>query len=285
MKVVLSAGARLRLREHSRRSQADVRSATAHLWHVMRYYAHYGHRDFILCLGYRATPSRFFSATASRLQHFVLSDGGRGRAARSDIETADHFADTGLDTTIGERLRRVRTAWPARRSSWPTTGRRDRRPARSPRRAFRADRATAPSSRAPSYVPRVSADTTARSQPRDSPRPTCGSTAGVPLPGGSSTPSTPARTYGRPIRRLGRRRASRRVPYDGIWVSSTPSRTSRSCNARGPGKGALAVWRNGSAARVSCGPVPPALGLPGDRQRRGQPPATSARRGRRAAAR
>src|SRR6516164_8583623 len=24
------------------------------LWHVMKYYAHFGHRDFILCLGYRA---------------------------------------------------------------------------------------------------------------------------------------------------------------------------------------------------------------------------------------
>ena len=24
------------------------------LWHLMRYYAHYGHKDFILCLGYRA---------------------------------------------------------------------------------------------------------------------------------------------------------------------------------------------------------------------------------------
>ena len=24
------------------------------IWHVMKYYAHYGHKDFILCLGYRA---------------------------------------------------------------------------------------------------------------------------------------------------------------------------------------------------------------------------------------
>ena len=24
------------------------------LWHVMKYYAHYGHKDFILCLGYKA---------------------------------------------------------------------------------------------------------------------------------------------------------------------------------------------------------------------------------------
>ena len=24
------------------------------IWHVMKYYAHYGHKDFILCLGYKA---------------------------------------------------------------------------------------------------------------------------------------------------------------------------------------------------------------------------------------
>ena len=31
------------------------------LWHVMRYYAHYGHKDFILCLGYKAdTIKRYF---------------------------------------------------------------------------------------------------------------------------------------------------------------------------------------------------------------------------------
>ena len=26
------------------------------IWHVMRYYAHYGHKEFILCLGYGAQP-------------------------------------------------------------------------------------------------------------------------------------------------------------------------------------------------------------------------------------
>ena len=34
------------------------------LWHLMRYYAHFGHNDFILCLGYRA------DAVASRIMGF-----------------------------------------------------------------------------------------------------------------------------------------------------------------------------------------------------------------------
>ena len=30
------------------------------LWHVMRYYAHYGHTDFVLCLGYGASAVKDF---------------------------------------------------------------------------------------------------------------------------------------------------------------------------------------------------------------------------------
>ena len=28
------------------------------LWHIMKTYAHYGHKDFILCLGYKGKSSR-----------------------------------------------------------------------------------------------------------------------------------------------------------------------------------------------------------------------------------
>jgi glucose-1-phosphate cytidylyltransferase len=44
------------------------------LWHVMRYYAHYGHTDFILCLGYGATAVKDFFLTydETRSNDFVL---------------------------------------------------------------------------------------------------------------------------------------------------------------------------------------------------------------------
>ena len=82
------------------------------LWHVMRYYAHYGHRDFILCLGYRADAIKdyFLHYDEAASNDFVLSEGGR-RVELLGSDIADWritFADTGLDTTIGERLRRVR---------------------------------------------------------------------------------------------------------------------------------------------------------------------------------
>jgi len=82
------------------------------LWHIMRYYAHFGHTEFILCLGYGAQVVKdyflHYEETASN--DFVLSDSGR----QIDLVSTDisdwriTFADTGLTTQIGERLRRVR---------------------------------------------------------------------------------------------------------------------------------------------------------------------------------
>jgi glucose-1-phosphate cytidylyltransferase len=115
MKVVLFCGGRgLRLREHSEAiPKPMVRIGYRPiLWHVMRSYAHYGYRDFILCLGYRgdAIKDYFLRYEEALSNDFVLSDGGRRvELLGSDIEDwRITFADTGLDATIGERLRRVR---------------------------------------------------------------------------------------------------------------------------------------------------------------------------------
>ena len=115
MKVVLFCGGRgLRLREHSEAIPKPMVPIGYRpiLWHVMRYYAHFGHRDFILCLGYRADAIKdyFLHYDEAVSNDFVLSDGGR-RVELLGSDIADWritFADTGLDTTIGERLRRVR---------------------------------------------------------------------------------------------------------------------------------------------------------------------------------
>ena len=115
MKVVLFCGGRgLRLREHSEAIPKPMVPIGYRpiLWHVMRYYAHFGHRDFILCLGYRgdAIKDYFLHYDEAVSNDFVLSDGGRQiELLTSDIaDWRITFADTGLDTTIGERLRRVR---------------------------------------------------------------------------------------------------------------------------------------------------------------------------------
>jgi len=82
------------------------------LWHLMKYYAHFGHRDFILCLGYRGDLIKHYFLNYEEFvtNDFVLSQGGRHRELlSSDIEDwRITFVDTGLTTTIGERLRLVR---------------------------------------------------------------------------------------------------------------------------------------------------------------------------------
>ena len=82
------------------------------LWHVMRYYAHFGHTDFILCLGFgaRAVKDYFLNYHETHSNDFVLSKGGEQvELLGSDIsEWNITFIDTGIDTAIGERLRRVR---------------------------------------------------------------------------------------------------------------------------------------------------------------------------------
>ena len=81
------------------------------IWHLMRYYAHFGHRDFVLCLGYRGDMIKhyFLNYEESVSNDFVLSDGGRKRELlNSDIDDwRITFVDTGLNTNIGQRLKAV----------------------------------------------------------------------------------------------------------------------------------------------------------------------------------
>jgi glucose-1-phosphate cytidylyltransferase len=82
------------------------------LWHVMRYYAHYGHTDFVLCLGYGASAVKdfFLSYDETRSNDFIFNGSGRNvELFKTDIsDWRITFVDTGLHSAIGERLRRVR---------------------------------------------------------------------------------------------------------------------------------------------------------------------------------
>ncbi|MFI6865269.1 glucose-1-phosphate cytidylyltransferase [Nocardia sp. NPDC050406] len=80
------------------------------IWHVMRYYAHFGHKDFILCLGYGAAHIKnFFLTYQESISNDFVIRGGRVELLRSDIsDWTITFVDTGVESPIGERLRRVR---------------------------------------------------------------------------------------------------------------------------------------------------------------------------------
>jgi glucose-1-phosphate cytidylyltransferase len=81
------------------------------LWHVMRYYAHFGHKDFILCLGYRGDVIKnyFLNYSECVSNDFTLSEGGKKlELAASDIhDWKITFVDTGLASNIGQRLKAV----------------------------------------------------------------------------------------------------------------------------------------------------------------------------------
>ena len=80
------------------------------IWHVMRYYAHFGHKEFVLCLGYGAQHIKdyFLNYDETASNDFTLRR-GEVELRGSDIQDWEiTFVHTGLDSPIGERLRRVR---------------------------------------------------------------------------------------------------------------------------------------------------------------------------------
>ena len=113
MKIVLFCGGQgLRIRDAE-----DIPKPMVHigyrpiLWHVMKYYAHFGHKDFILCLGHRAEAVKNYFLTYNECasNDFVLSSGGK----KLDLLNKDihdwriTFADTGINSNIGQRLKAV----------------------------------------------------------------------------------------------------------------------------------------------------------------------------------
>jgi glucose-1-phosphate cytidylyltransferase len=80
------------------------------LWHVMRYYAHFGHRDFILCLGHGAHHIKdfFLHYDETAATDFVLRGADVELLGGDVLDWTITFVHTGLESTIGERLRRVR---------------------------------------------------------------------------------------------------------------------------------------------------------------------------------
>lgn len=114
MKVVLFCGGLgMRLRDYSEtipKPMVEIGYRPI-LWHLMKYYAHFGHKDFILCLGHRADAIKnyFLNYNECVSNDFVLSRGGKKlELYNSDIqEWRITFADTGIHATIGQRLRAV----------------------------------------------------------------------------------------------------------------------------------------------------------------------------------
>jgi len=114
MKVVLFCGGfGMRLREYSESIPKPLVNIGYRpiLWHIMKYYAHFGHKDFILCLGWKANDIKqyFLNYDECISNDFTLSSGGR----KIDLLNSDThdwnitFVDTGTTNNIGQRLKAV----------------------------------------------------------------------------------------------------------------------------------------------------------------------------------
>jgi len=94
MKVVLFCGGLgTRLREHSETIPKPLATIGPRpiIWYLMRYYAHFGHKEFVLCLGYRG----------EMIKEFFQSEG------ECPSDWTVHFVETGQEATIADRLRAV----------------------------------------------------------------------------------------------------------------------------------------------------------------------------------
>jgi glucose-1-phosphate cytidylyltransferase len=114
MKVVLFCGGMgMRLRDYSGKIPKPLVEVGPRpiLWHLMKYYAHFGHNEFVLCLGYggQAIKEFFLNYNECEMNDFVYADGGRSvELLGTDIENwRITFVDTGLTSNVGERLRRI----------------------------------------------------------------------------------------------------------------------------------------------------------------------------------
>jgi glucose-1-phosphate cytidylyltransferase len=114
MKVVLfCGGAGMRLRGYA----DDVPKPMVQigtrpiLWHLMKYYAYFGHKDFVLCLGYKGNVIKdyFLHYDESVSNNFVWSQGGKNiQFLNRDIDDwTITFVETGATANIGERLKAV----------------------------------------------------------------------------------------------------------------------------------------------------------------------------------
>jgi glucose-1-phosphate cytidylyltransferase len=113
MKVVLFCGGLgMRIRDNENIPKPMITIGYRPIvWHLMKYYAHFGFKDFILCLGYRADyiKNYFLTYNECASNDFTLSEGGR----RVDLLKSDisdwriTFVDTGLHSNIGMRLKAV----------------------------------------------------------------------------------------------------------------------------------------------------------------------------------
>ena len=112
--VILCGGMGTRLREETEykpKPMVDIGGRPI-LWHIMKYFSHFGHTDFVLCLGYRGNfIKEYFLNYEAMNNDFTLQLGCKQHiehhSAHGEQDMSVTLADTGQETMTGGRLKRV----------------------------------------------------------------------------------------------------------------------------------------------------------------------------------
>ena len=115
MKVILLAGGfGTRLSEYTESIPKPMVTVGGRpiLWHIMRIYAHFGHKDFYLALGYKAEVIKEYFLHYRTMNANFTVDLGTGVVLPHQTEKIDWsvtLVDTGLDTMTGGRIKRLQS--------------------------------------------------------------------------------------------------------------------------------------------------------------------------------
>ena len=80
------------------------------LWHIMKLYAHFGFKEFVLALGYKGESIKRFFLDYKDLGGDLTVNLGTGKVKRHQTDRDDwivHLVDTGMDTMTGGRIKRL----------------------------------------------------------------------------------------------------------------------------------------------------------------------------------
>jgi glucose-1-phosphate cytidylyltransferase len=82
------------------------------LWHIMKSYSHFGHKDFIVCLGYKGQVIKeFFLNYEAYTRDFTIRFGSGELIFHNSHDESDWkvtLADTGLHSMTGSRISKIR---------------------------------------------------------------------------------------------------------------------------------------------------------------------------------
>jgi glucose-1-phosphate cytidylyltransferase len=82
------------------------------LWHILKHYAHYGHKDFYIALGYKGEIIKRYIVDHSSLQGDLTVNLGTGSVVNHtngmhELDWTVHLVETGEDTQTGGRIKRL----------------------------------------------------------------------------------------------------------------------------------------------------------------------------------